>query len=90
MSRTPDQDAEDGLLLATELLYSVDIGGVCLGHSVTDVVGVWVPGADPDEGLTDLTPDEADSLARVLQAWAARTREQAGPTMPADPWKETT
>jgi hypothetical protein len=63
--RTPDQDAVDGLRLAKG--GCADVGPIALwGCGPPGTVGIF------DK---DITLDEAESLARVLQAWVGRRRE---------------
>lgn len=82
MTRTPDQDAADGLWLATDFEARTSIGGVSFGCAGKwqDSLSVWCWDGDDCEtcnSVADITPDEADSMARVLQAWAERVRRQS-------------
>lgn len=79
MTRTPDQDAIDGLLLATGKVGRVKVGPANL-HTEDDDDILWL-------GWLALSPEQAESLARVLQAWAGRRRGRGQPDMPPDPWK---
>ena len=79
--RSLDKYALDGLSLASgpgrilKLTAGDDRCGIEL-QGFGDLLGmvVW---DGPSWAVVDLTPDEADSLARVLQAWAGRRRALA-------------
>ncbi len=73
--RSPDQDVADGLRLATEPLDVVTIG---VGVAATNLTSLGHIGSDPRIIVTTglLTLDDADSLARVLQAWSTYRRRQ--------------
>ncbi len=77
MSRSADQDAADGLELANtprdELshVFLRTADGLSTGLVVQgNRTGVWVYGACR-------TTDDADAVARVLQAYAGRRRQMA-------------